>query len=182
MKLIKLSDGSYPYTLTKLKQDNPNVSFPSDLVGVNLADYDAAEVVTDPAPQYNSSLETIETLSPQEIDGVWRVQWQKRQLTAEEIKQRTPADWTGFNSYMLSDPLFKTYRDVVRAVDGDLNSALFNSYSLIIGNGTEAFSLIWELWCIAAAITPQDRETIALKAEDFNLPGKIIDIIRGTNV
>lgn len=182
MNLIKLSTEFYPYTVQELHRDNPNVSFPSNMAGVNLSDFDAAEVFTDNPPVYDPDLEKIITQQPTEIDGVWRVQWSKVPLSPQQMKERAPINWSGFNSFMLSDPLFKTYRDAVRVVDGDLNSALFNSYSLISSNGTEAFSLIWELWCIAAAITPQDRETIALKAEDFNLPSNIIDIIRGTNV
>lgn len=182
MNLIKLSTKFYPYTPAELQRDNPNVSFPSDMTGVDLRDFDAALVTTDDPPDYDPETEKIEPQLPAEINGVWRIRWTKTPLTPKEIKERSPINWSEFNSFMLSDAMFKTYRDIVRAADGDLNSALFNSYSLISSNGTEAFSLVWELWCVTATISSQDRETIAVKAEDFNLPGNVIDVIRGTNV
>ena len=50
MLLLKLSDQTYPYTLSELRQDYPNVSFPSDLTGLEPSDFGAAEVVTDDPP------------------------------------------------------------------------------------------------------------------------------------
>ena len=88
-------------------------------------------------------------------------------------------NWDGFNLYMLSDPTFKGYRDVVRAVDGDLNSALFDAYGLIVTNGLGAFSLVWQQWVTISGITPADRDAIADTAEALDLPGDFVTAVRG---
>ena len=91
----------------------------------------------------------------------------------------TPPDWDSFNAYMLSDPMFKGYRDTVRSVDGDLNGALFDAYGLVATNGVSAFSLVWGLWVSVSWITVADKEIIATTAEGFNLPSDFVAVIRG---
>ena len=177
MNLIKLSTNFYPYTLAELQRDNPNVSFPSRLEGVDLAKFDAAEVITDRQPDYDPAVEVIDTLPPKKMKGVWRVQWEKRKLSPAEIRARTPADWDGFNAYMLSDPTFKGYRDTVRNADGDLNGALFDAYGMVATNGVSAFSLVWGLWCQVSGISEVDRGIIVDVARSYNLPGDFISII-----
>ena len=49
----KIKDGSvekYPYSITDLKQDNPNVSFPKVLDSTVLNSFGTYEVVTDSKP------------------------------------------------------------------------------------------------------------------------------------
>lgn len=87
-------------------------------------------------------------------------------------------NWDGFNAYILTDLTFKGYRDTVRPLDGDLNAALFDSYSLVATNGVGAFGLIWGQWCGVSGITAQDKELIATVAESFNLPAEFITVIR----
>jgi hypothetical protein len=89
-------------------------------------------------------------------------------------------DWDGFNAYMLTDTTFRSYRDMVRTVDGDLNSALFNAYSLVVTNGIGAFSLVWGAWVGASGITTEHREAIAVVAESCSLPAEFVTVIRGS--
>lgn len=88
-------------------------------------------------------------------------------------------NWDAFNAYMLTDATFKSYRDAVRPIDGDLNSYLSDAYELIETNGVGAFSLVWGKWVAVSQITTEDRETIATVAESFNLPADFVCIIRG---
>jgi hypothetical protein len=97
----------------------------------------------------------------------------------EFIPSNGGTNWDGFNAYMLTDPVFKTYRDTVRAIDGDLNAALFNAYALIERNGVAAFTLVWSQWTQSSGITTEDRETIATVAESFDLPVEFVEVIRG---
>ena len=96
-----------------------------------------------------------------------------------EIKELTP-DWDAFNAYTLSDATFKSYRDTVRVVDGELNSALFDAYSLVDTKGTGAFSVVWTQWCVVSQITVLHKEDIANVAEGFNLPADFVAIVRGS--
>jgi hypothetical protein len=90
-------------------------------------------------------------------------------------------NWDGFNAYMLTDPTFKSYRDIVRQSDGDLNSALFDGYLLIATNGVGAFKIVWDGWCQASGVTPEYREAIASVAAYFNLPIEFIDVVSGAS-
>jgi hypothetical protein len=97
----------------------------------------------------------------------------------EPIPEPVVPNWDGFNAYMLTDPMFKSYRDAVRVIDGDLNAALFNAYALIERNGVAAFTLVWSVWTQLSAITTQHRNTIATVAESFSLPIEFVDVVRG---
>lgn len=97
----------------------------------------------------------------------------------EPIPEPVVPNWDGFNAYMLTDTTFKSYRDTVRAIDGDLNAALFNAYALIEGNGVAAFTLVWGVWTQLSGITTQHKNTIATVAESFNLPIEFVEVIRG---
>lgn len=86
-------------------------------------------------------------------------------------------DWDGFNTYMLSDPIFKGYRDVVRDIDGELTGALFDAYAMIDAHGINAFNNIWGVWVSVSGISEVDRGIIANTARNYNLPEAFVDII-----
>jgi len=97
----------------------------------------------------------------------------------EPVVEPPTPDWDSFNAYMLSDSMFKGYRDTVRTADGELNSALFDAYGLVATNGVAAFSLVWGgIWVPVSGITVADREVIAGVAEGFNLPSEFVAVIR----
>ena len=96
----------------------------------------------------------------------------------EPVVESPVPDWDSFNAYMLSDSMFKGYRDTVRTADGELNSALFHAYGLVGTNGVAAFSLVWGIWVSVSGITDSDREAIAVVAEGFNLPADFVAAIR----
>lgn len=107
-------------------------------------------------------------------------QWEQSWTFVEKPPAPPAVNWDGFNAYMLTDATFKSYRNAVRLIDGDLNSALFNSYSLVATNGVGAFSLVWGAWVQASAITTPHREAIAVVAEGSNLPADFVTVIRGS--
>lgn len=97
----------------------------------------------------------------------------------EPIEELPLPDWDAFNAYMLTDPMFKSYRNAVRPLDGDLNSALFDSYGLVSTNGIAAFSLVWGVWAQVSQITPEDKLVIAGVATMCNLPSDFVSVLRG---
>ena len=95
------------------------------------------------------------------------------------VSPPSPPNWDGFNAYMLTDQMFKAYRDIVRPIDGDLNGALLDAYGLVSTNGVAAFDLVWGYWCQVSSITVDDRDVIANTAQSFNLPANFVSTIRG---
>ena len=144
--------------------DQPVVGL--DLDYLVLDKVDVAPISYDPATQSLSSTYVVDTDTLE-----YRQKWTVTDLPPVP-------DWDSFNAYMLSDPMFKTYRDTVRNADGELNSALFDAYGMVATNGVAAFSLVWGIWCTASGITVADREVIATVAEGFNLPAEFVTVIR----
>jgi hypothetical protein len=131
-------------------------------------------VNTDP-PEYDTE---TEDLTSEYVVDIQRLEYRQEWTVTTKPIVITPS-WDGFNEYMLTNSMFKNYRDVVRAIDGDLNAALFNAYALIERNGVSAFSLVWGVWTQLSGITTENRETIATVAESFNLPVEFVEVVRG---
>ena len=86
-------DGSvvYPYTLNRLRRDNPNTSFPKQPSNALLAEYDVYPVSIADAPPYNRDTEHLVQAEPALVDGKWVRGWVVVSLTAEELAQRRAA-------------------------------------------------------------------------------------------
>lgn len=81
---VKVTDGvPTEYSLSKLRQDNPNVSFPKQPSDALLASYGVYPVVQGDKPAND-----IVTRGPiVEVNGVWTQTYTGRDLTAEEKRQ-----------------------------------------------------------------------------------------------
>jgi hypothetical protein len=184
MNLIKVPTQYYPYTIQELRKDFPNVSFPSTLEGLDLSEYDAAEVITEEPPtDFDSATSVLEALPPTLVDGVWTVSWSVRDLTAEEIKERSPVDWDGFSLAFLTDPTFNSYHvlGLQSETASVATSALPTALAQVETKGTASFGMVFPIFCTALGVTPEDREVWAGMAEDCNLPEAFVAILRGTN-
>lgn len=160
---------SYPYNT---REDYPLTAFPPG------ADYPTFNIYwVHPTPQSPPPDHTATEGQPiynNELNR-WEQTWEYQEVIPPVVP-----DWDSFNAYMLSDAMFKSYRDTVRVVDGELNSALFDAYSLVDTKGTGAFSVVWTQWCVVSQITVLHKEDIANVAEGFNLPADFVAIVRGS--
>lgn len=135
----KIKDGSvekYPYSITDLKQDNPNVSFPKVLNTSTLNSFGTYEVVTDSKPTYNSVTQTINKKNtPELVSGTWTLKWEIKDKPQEDIDQEKAdnqadirnergmeleqSDWTVLPDAPLSTDMvakWKTYRQELRDI------------------------------------------------------------------
>jgi hypothetical protein len=182
MNLLKISTQFYPYTLNELKKDYPNVSFPKDLTGLDLSDYDVAEVIIDPTPEYDRSIEVVRPLQPELIEGEWRIGWQTIPLTQEQIKARQPPNWDGFNAGMLTNTEFNQFTGVVMQLAPSVALALPTALAQVSTNGLQSFTLVFNVFCQIGQVSVEQRETWAQLAEDHNLPVDFIESIRTPTV
>jgi len=87
---VKVNNGEiekYPYSIGRLRKDNPDVSFPKNISDEVLADYGIYPVVeTNPTVGENQRVE--KSWTPELIDGVWTLNHQAVDLTQEEIDER----------------------------------------------------------------------------------------------
>ena len=135
----KIKDGSvekYPYSITDLKKDNPNVSFPKTIPTLTLNHYGVADVVVASKPSYNSATQTISKKNePELVSGVWTLKWETKDKPQEDIDQEKAdnqanirnergmeleqSDWTVLPDAPLSTDMlnkYKTYRQELRDV------------------------------------------------------------------
>jgi len=86
-------DGSvvYPYTLDRLRKDNPNTSFPRQPSDALLAEYGVYPVAIADAPPYDRDTERLVQAEPTLADGKWVRGWTVVPLTADELAQRRAA-------------------------------------------------------------------------------------------
>ena len=82
---VKVNNGTATkYSLSQLKKDNPNVSFPTSPSDALLSSYDVYPLVNNDRP----AVDIVETGPIQEINGVWTQTYTGRNFTAEEKRQR----------------------------------------------------------------------------------------------
>jgi hypothetical protein len=83
MSYVKIENGTpVPYSLSQLKQDNPNVSFPKDPPASVLDDYAVYVLQQDPRPQ----AEVVEKGPIEERNGEWWQTYTGRDETPDEYR------------------------------------------------------------------------------------------------
>lgn len=84
------SGTEWPYDLSRLRVDFPNVSFPLPYDPVDLADHGILPVADAEPPQAGPG-EIAQEIAPILTDGEWVQQWAVRAMTTEELAARIPA-------------------------------------------------------------------------------------------
>jgi hypothetical protein len=93
MNILKLTDGNpVNYSESRLKRDNPNVSFPSPLNDTVLADFDCYTYIIDPKPEYNNTLQYVkwnfEYRNYPDFSKVWVKAWDIIDFEEDPAKTR----------------------------------------------------------------------------------------------
>ena len=88
MNILKLiNEVPKPYSETRLKRDNPQVSFPNPLNNRVLADFDCYTYTIDPKPDYNSTLQYVQQKFEQRDTG-WVRAWDVIDVEEDAAKIR----------------------------------------------------------------------------------------------
>jgi len=94
MNILKITDGvPRKYSESRLKRDNPKVSFPSLLTATMLADFDCYAYTVDPKPSYNATLQNLNPVFEQRADG-WVQTWEVVDFSYEAAKSRLQSQIT----------------------------------------------------------------------------------------
>jgi hypothetical protein len=137
---VKITNGSvdtYPYSVGKLRRDNPNTSFPKKVSEATMAAYGMYPVTIADDPDYDASTHKIESAtSPTLVGDVWIITKSIVALSAEEIQAATDAkaadvrskrdtllaetDWTGLSDVTMSAEM-ATYRQALRDITAHAN-------------------------------------------------------------
>jgi len=116
----------YPYTLTDLKRDNPEVSFPADMTNFDASDWYCYPVQDTPPPEAPGMVAV--RIMPVQIDGVWYEQWELEPYTQEQIDEQwavvreerneklAECDWTQLPDAPVDKAAWATYRQELRDI------------------------------------------------------------------
>lgn len=143
MQYVKIANGQidqYPYTVGKLRRDNPNTSFPKSLTAEALSSWGVYPVAKVSAPAYNAATQKVQVVDPTLLEGVWTQTWQVVDKTAAEIQEDTDTqaksmradrdallaetDWLTMRSSDTSTPMpaaWHTYRQALRDITSHAN-------------------------------------------------------------
>jgi hypothetical protein len=193
MKIFKISTQQFPYPLESLKLDfpytwfpaelekvdYPNEPFPESLTDTDLSEFDVAIVRYEEKPIYNYLTHDLVENFPQLIDGFWTVTWELRELTPEEIKERTPPDWVGFNEAISFDSNMIDYEFAANVIHPSIVGKKDLAYSIINTGGLDNFAMAFPLFCFLTGVTQEHRDEWANLAESFNLPADFVAVVRG---
>jgi len=136
---VKVSNGvveEYPYTLSHLKRDNPNTSFPSSMSDAILANYSLERVVFTQEPDIDHRTQTRkQDTTPTLVDGRWTIGWSVHDKDQAQIEleyrdkayllreQRdyllAKSDWTALSDSPLTEEKraeWVTYRQALRDI------------------------------------------------------------------
>jgi hypothetical protein len=134
MYVLALDDTvqKFPYTLSELRFDNPNVSFPSELSDDLLAQWNVHPVREKTAPTFDFATQNCRMINPALLNGQWTQQWEVTPATSSEIAERTTqqsngvrsdrnqrlaaCDWTQLPDAPVDRPLWASYRQNLRDV------------------------------------------------------------------
>ena len=79
----------YPYSIEKLRSDNPKTSFPVVMNEEELKAWNVYPVTEEAAPAFNEATEQLEQTEPKLLNGVWIAVWKIATASTEEQAKRT---------------------------------------------------------------------------------------------
>lgn len=136
---VKIANGSvdtFPYSVEKLRRDNPNVSFPKQIPSNMLESYGVYSVSYADEPSINDRTQKVaQQTTPSLVDGTWTIGWTTSDKSSDEVTAYdsdvaetnratrntllADSDWTQMNDSPLSNEdktAWATYRQELRDI------------------------------------------------------------------
>jgi len=121
---IRITNGNpTPYTIGKLRRDNPQISFPKDIPLEILTSFNVYPVKATPPPQIDNNTHLL-TQGVQRIDGEWRQAWQKVELPPDQVEDNIrehrdsllqETDWMALSDVTMTEGM-TAYRQALRDI------------------------------------------------------------------
>lgn len=134
---------AYPYSISQLRKDNPNTSFPKNLPTERLTEWGVYPVAAVNVPQVVYTQNVIEG-DPVQLNGAWTQNWVVTDATTEEIAQREADAWSNLRSTRnakLSDT------DWTQVADAPVDQAAWATYRQALrdlpANTADPFNPVW---------------------------------------
>jgi len=134
------------------------------------------EVPTPPPTDYNTETQSISDSWNVDVDSLeYRQVW-----TVTDLPDSPPApNYPGFNLAFSMLPSLLQAEIIANQNHPSIVGKKDLAYSMIGAHGTEAFSLIFPLFCQAGMVDSATRSGWAALAQSFDMPQDFVDIIKG---
>lgn len=87
LKQVSETQVEFPYTIAKLKRDNPNVGFTKSISAETLARFNVFPVTHAPDPEHNPQTHYVVKSEPTLVDGAWVIPAGLRAKTTAQIEE-----------------------------------------------------------------------------------------------
>jgi hypothetical protein len=123
VKIVNNAVHTFPYSVKKLRQDNPYTSFPDVLTELDLSGYGVHCVAVSDKPSHSHNKKAARSSEPTLIGGVWTLGWEVRDFTVDELAAEAKAvrrdrddllvksDWTQLADVHLSQEQQSTWTE-----------------------------------------------------------------------
>lgn len=132
----------YPYSLQKLREDNPRTSFPSELTETVMNEWNIYEIRQTPKP--NDYTKNISEGTPILVEGVYYQNWEITNASQSEIDERIETQWNiirELRNELLQECDWTQLGDISDSVK--TNWASYRQNLRDITNQSNPFNIIW---------------------------------------
>ena len=172
----------YPYSVWRLRKDNPNVMFGENPSSADLAPFHVYWVTPMPPPEVDMRTHrAVEAARPdRRSDGSWVHAWTVRPATAEEtaaydLANAPQPDWMAFGIDLASHP-------GITALYGSLPGAVASGLSIGLNEAGKGdprlFFGLWSPLMASGAMSAELLSAIVVMAVEHHLPQSFMEALR----
>jgi len=174
--LVRLNPLRWPYSLAKLRVDEPTKSFSPAPSTAELAHYGCYRVLPQQRPEFDPAVERVQEVAPIEDGGQWLQQWELVPLTEAEreayYRANNPPRWIEFWA-ALPDEV-----DELLNTAGAVKKRLEHGLSVGLGQAAQGDSRVfigaWQQAKSLGLIPPELVAGVQGLAVAFDLPAEFI--------
>ena len=122
VKIVNNSVSKFPYNISDLKKENPNISFPNPITEDALVAFDVYPVTPTAPPEYDNKTHRVRQ-NVELIDGIWTQTWSLQELPEQQAsdnirnerdRRLIKSDWTQLSDASVDSTAWATYRQALR--------------------------------------------------------------------
>jgi hypothetical protein len=178
---LRIVDGQlvWPYSISRLRADEPSVSIWNNPSDVFLAQYGMFYPEATTAPEINPAVEKLHQVEPIEQDGEWRQQWAVVALSeaeaADYYRDTHPPRWLEFGAVVMALPEIKALLNGgIAAGETPLALGLAVGLGKAADGDSRVFTNTWHQACAAGLIPPEMTTNMQMLATAHDLPVEFI--------
>jgi hypothetical protein len=178
---LRIVDGQlvWPYSISRLRADEPSVSIWNNPGDVFLAQYGMFHPEATTAPEIDPAAEKVQQVEPIEQDGEWRQQWAVVALSeaeaADYYRATHPPRWLEFGAVVMALPAIKALLNGgIAAGETPLALGLAVGLGKAADGDSRVFMNTWHQACAAGLIPPELITNMQMLATAHDLPAEFI--------